>query len=78
MQTLVIEVCMGTSCYLLGAQDLMEAIEELPPEKRTRIELKGISCLKNCGKGPNIRINGIVLTNVTPEQLLQIVDDNLQ
>lgn len=77
MDQLIIEICAGTSCYLLGSQDLIHTIETLPPEKRSKIDLRGISCLKACGQGPNIRINGVVLSNITPERLLQVIDENL-
>ena len=77
MEQLVVEICAGTSCYLLGSQDLIDAIESLPLEKRARIDLQGASCLKACGNGPNVRIKGVVLSNMTPERLLQILDDNL-
>lgn len=77
MQKLVIEICVGTSCYLLGAQDLIETVETLPTEKREQVELLGASCLKTCGKGPNVRINGLILSNVTPEQLINIICDNI-
>ena len=76
-QRLKIEICMGTSCHLLGAQDLLEVIEALPPEKKDKIELLGANCLSSCGKGPNIRLNGLVLSNMTPERLQQIIEDNL-
>lgn len=77
MDKLLIEVCIGTSCHLLGSQDLIDAIEELADEVKEKIDLQGVTCLKSCGKGPNIRINGIVIPNVTPEQLIEIVHDNL-
>ena len=76
MEPLVVEICAGTSCYLLGSQDLIDAVETLPPEKRSKIELRGITCLKACGRGPNVRIRGVVLSNMTPERLLQILEDN--
>lgn len=75
---LVIEICMGTSCHLLGAQDLIETIESLPIDIKDKIEVKGATCLQACGKGPNIKVNGLVLSDITPERLLQIIDDNLQ
>ncbi|WP_245690223.1 NAD(P)H-dependent oxidoreductase subunit E [Sporolituus thermophilus] len=74
---MVIEICVGTSCYLLGAQDLIRSIEELPYEQRSRIELRGVTCLKTCGKGPNVRIDGVVAAEMTPERLLSIIQDKL-
>ncbi|MDU4960665.1 MAG: NAD(P)H-dependent oxidoreductase subunit E [Sporomusaceae bacterium] len=77
MEKLVVEICAGTSCYLLGSQDLIDALETLPQEKRAKIDLRGITCLKACGYGPNVRVKGVVLSNMTPERLLQVIDDNL-
>ena len=77
MEKLLIEICIGTSCYLLGSQDLIDALEELPDEVKSRINIQGVTCLNSCGKGPNIRVNGIVVPNVTPEQLMEIVQDNV-
>jgi NADH-quinone oxidoreductase subunit E len=77
MDQLIVEICAGTSCYLLGSQDLIDALETLPSEKRSRIDLRGITCLKACGHGPNVRINGVVLSNMTPDRLLQAIEDNL-
>ena len=73
---LEMEICMGTSCHLLGAQDLIDVIETLPAETKAKIVLTGATCLQSCGKGPSIRVNGLVLSNMTPERLLQIIEDN--
>lgn len=77
MKKLRVEVCIGTSCYLLGAQDLIDAIEEMPDSEKEMIDLVGATCLKSCGKGPNVRINGITIPNVTPEHLIEILKDNI-
>ena len=50
---LTVELCMGTSCHLMGVQDLVAVLETLPAEQREQIEIKGVTCFKNCGKGPN-------------------------
>jgi NADH:ubiquinone oxidoreductase 24 kD subunit len=76
MSLLTIEICVGSACYLLGAQDLLEMVEGLPPEIRSQIDLRGASCLKACGKGPNIKVNGELLSNVTPEKLMEIINRN--
>jgi NADH:ubiquinone oxidoreductase subunit E len=74
---LTVEICMGTSCHLMGAQDLMDVLDALPAEQRLQIEIKGVACFKNCGKGPNIRINGESLGNPTPDSLLEALQANL-
>jgi NADH:ubiquinone oxidoreductase subunit E len=74
---LTVELCMGTSCHLMGVQDLVAVLESLPVDQRQRIEIKGVTCFKNCGKGPNIRINGELINNVTPDLLLEVLQANL-
>lgn len=74
---LTVEICMGTSCHLMGTQDLIDVLEALPSDQRRQIEIKGVTCFKNCGKGPNIRINGELLSNATPESLLELLQANL-
>ena len=77
MRPLLIEICIGTSCHLMGSQDLADMLETLPPPMRQRIDLRGVTCLRNCRKGPNVRINGIILSEMTPERLQIIIEDNL-
>jgi NADH:ubiquinone oxidoreductase subunit E len=74
---LTVEICMGTSCHLMGTQDLIDVLEALPSDQRRQIEIKGVTCFKNCGKGPNIRINGELLSDATPESLLELLQANL-
>ena len=76
MQRLVLEICVGTSCHLLGSHDLVQMVENLPIEMKNKIDLQGATCLGACGRGPNVRVNGTVFTNVTPDQLLEIICDN--
>lgn len=77
MALISIEICMGSACYLLGGQDLLEAIEALPPEKKAQIDLRGATCLKACSTGPNIKIDGALMSNVTPERLLEMIGEKM-
>ncbi|GBG55099.1 (2Fe-2S) ferredoxin domain-containing protein [bacterium BFN5] len=77
MALIDIEICMGSACYLLGAQDLLEAIESLSAEKKAKIDLRGATCLKACGSGPNIKIDGVLMSNITPKQLLDIINEKI-
>ncbi|VBB06726.1 Hypothetical protein LUCI_1962 [Lucifera butyrica] len=77
MKPLTLEICEGTSCHLLGSQDLLEAVAALPPDQRERIELREVSCLKSCHQGPSVRINGTVLPDMTPGRLVAVIHDYL-
>ncbi len=78
MEKLLVEICSGTACLLLGSQDLFAAIEELPDNIRQQIELCEVTCLQSCRKGPNVRIAGNVLSNMKPDRLLEIIEDYLE
>ncbi|MDU2066359.1 MAG: NAD(P)H-dependent oxidoreductase subunit E [Sporomusaceae bacterium] len=73
----LIEICLGTSCHLLGAEDVLDAVKRLPPEKQEKIQLEAVTCLKNCGKGPNVKVNGMLLSDVTPEKLLGVIEEHI-
>lgn len=77
MRKVTIEICMGSACYLLGAQELIETIEALPQEVQDQIDLCGSTCLKACGQGPNITVDGILIHNVTPDLLKRIIEEKL-
>ena len=77
MKPLTVEICVGTGCCLLGSQDLLDAIETLPENKRKQIDLNEASCLKGCRKGPSVRIDENVLSDMTPDKLLEILNEKL-
>ena len=77
MKTVKVEICQGTSCHLLGSQELVDAMESLPPKRRRQIDVCTLDCLKSCRQGPNVRIDGVVFSGMTQERLLTILDEKL-
>ncbi len=73
MRDLLVEICSGTSCHLLGAQALFAAVESLPKAEREQVEVREVACLQDCKQGPSARVDGRVLTNVTPAGLLAAI-----
>jgi len=74
-----IQVCMGTACYLKGAQPL---IDELT--KRLGIEMGGVTddglfsleavrCIGCCGLAPVLNVGGEVFGKVTKDQVAGII-----
>ena len=76
MNTIKVEVCCGTACYLLGAAKLMNLEEMLPEECRGRVEVEAKTCLELCerdnlGGAPYVRFNGSeIMSQATPEKVL--------
>ena len=76
MNTIKVEVCCGTACYLLGAAKLMNLEEMLPEECRGRVEVEAKTCLELCerdnlGGAPYVRFNGSeIMSEATPEKVV--------
>lgn len=71
----VINLCMGTSCYMKGAP---QVLAELEKELNIKINdttsdgkftLEITRCLGACGLGPVLTVNEDIHTNVTPEKI---------
>ena len=76
MRKVKVEICRGTSCHLLGSQELLAAVKSLPPERQEQLEISMLDCLKSCRQGPNVRIDGKVLSGLTPEELVLLLQDD--
>lgn len=80
MQTSVtVEICTGTTCFVMGAGHLLNLAEELPARLQGRVELRGAHCLGVCsnpqnGKPPFARVERQLLSNVSLESIIAACD----
>jgi NADH:ubiquinone oxidoreductase subunit E len=76
----VIQVCMGTSCYVKGGQAILDALRKemnLLPEHITpdgRFSLEVVRCLGACGLSPVISINTDIHGRVKASKLSEILN----
>jgi len=65
-------VCMGTACYIRGAQKVLQDIEQTARTKagetspNGRVSLLTARCLGSCGLAPNAVFDGEVVGKLTP------------
>lgn len=75
----VIQVCLGTSCYVKGGQKIIDTLNKdlgLEPEGITadgRFSLETVRCIGCCGLSPVLAINEDVHRKVKPNQLKSIL-----
>ena len=75
-----IDVCLGTACFVLGAQDVMDKILAKLGVKVGQITKDGkwivtsCRCLGCCGLAPAITINGEVYGKLKVEDVDKIID----
>ncbi|MBO5481989.1 MAG: (2Fe-2S) ferredoxin domain-containing protein [Spirochaetaceae bacterium] len=67
----LITVCMGSSCFSRGNSSNAEMIQLFIKEHglEDRVKVSGCLCEGECKNGPNIKINGKLFTDVSPESL---------
>jgi NADH-quinone oxidoreductase subunit G len=60
---LSVKVCVGTSCHLRGAQDILtNIIKSLDTENLEEfVDVRATFCSEKCDKGPNVTIDGEVI-----------------
>ena len=67
-------ICMGTACYIRGAQSVLEDIEHTAQTKPGetspdgRVSLLTARCLGSCGLAPNGVFDGEVVAKLTPAE----------
>jgi NADH-quinone oxidoreductase subunit E len=75
----IISVCLGTACYLKGADELMNElknilnVEEGETTEDGVFQLLAVRCLGCCGLAPVIMIDDKIYGNLKPEDLMDII-----
>ncbi len=75
----IVNVCMGTTCYVRGSERLMERFSDLlkvKPEETTpdmMYTLKGVRCIGCCGLAPAVMVGDTVFGKVTIKDVPDIL-----
>lgn len=77
----IINVCMGTACFVRGSNKIIEALKEkleIESNETTKdglFTLKDVRCIGACGLAPIVLIDDKVYGNVKVEDLDVIIDE---
>ena len=77
----VVGVCLGTACYVKGAQQVIDKFSELlgvAPGETTEdgmFTLDALRCIGACGIAPAVSINGKVYPKVEVSGIAKIIND---
>ena len=76
MKKVKVQICIGTTCYIMGASKLQSLEEYLPSELKNITEISGSQCLGCCrngnyGKAPFVKINGEIMANATTASIIE-------
>lgn len=76
----VINVCLGTACYVKGSQNLVDRAAELTGAAVNKTSADGLfsldatRCLGACGLAPIVTIDGRVVGSCTPAKLTEEIN----
>jgi NADH-quinone oxidoreductase E subunit len=77
----IIKVCLGTACYVKGAQDIIERLSsvlEVEVGKTTsdgKFTLEAARCLGACGLAPVIMVDDKVYGRLIPADVIRIIEE---
>lgn len=74
-------LCRGTACHVKGSNRVLEMAEKilkLKPGQTSRdrlFSLETVACMGACGLSPVMNLNGEFYAKVTPQKLVQIIQE---
>ncbi len=78
MDKIKLEICCGTTCYMLGGDKLLQLDKLMHQEWHDKVEISASPCMEECVaekmcEAPVVRINGKVHGNATAESVCAAV-----
>lgn len=84
MNKLEVEICMGTTCFIMGSESLQELASILQRKYPDKVDTKGVVCHGLCStdcqysKAPYVKVGGDVISEATVEKVLTAVENKLR
>ena len=74
-----LKICLGSSCFARGNKAILQAIKGYiaTHDLQEKIDFRGNHCFGRCMEGPNLSIDGRFYPGITPENIEDILRENL-
>ncbi|MEG0601822.1 MAG: (2Fe-2S) ferredoxin domain-containing protein [Mucinivorans sp.] len=74
-QKIIVKLCSGTLCYVMGGAELQLLSDALPAEIVDKVEIRGSACLDFCnkpqvGKAPFVMVGDQLITSATVSKVI--------
>lgn len=77
MKKIKVEICVGTSCFVMGASQIQALEFNMPDDLKDIVEISEVRCMNLCkdrtakyNHGPFVKINGELIEEATLEKVL--------
>lgn len=82
MEKIKVNICIGTTCFVMGASKLQNFEEFIPKKCKEFLDIRTQSCLNLCQnneytKSPYVTLDDEVLTEVTTDKLIEAIENKL-
>lgn len=75
MKKIDVKICVGTPCHLMGAEELLNMVKELPQKYQDKYKFSSSHCIESkCNMAPVVKVNDEVYGEMNPEKLRKILD----
>jgi len=84
MEKVSVRVCLGTTCFVMGASNLQELMEIIPKKYNEKVDISGVPCLGLCSidweysRAPYVKVNKEIVFNATVEKVLIEIERQLE
>ncbi|MFZ4397223.1 MAG: [FeFe] hydrogenase, group A, partial [Kiritimatiellia bacterium] len=71
-----VQVCVGTSCYLRGSQQLLQSVlKHIEDQKlKAAVSVEATFCFEKCDRGPTVSVNDKVIHKCTHKKACDAID----
>ena len=83
MSKIKIEICAGTTCFVMGGSSLQDLADLLVEKYGDKVEVKASPCLGMCSQNseysaaPYVRVAGEIVSSATVEKVIAEVEKHL-
>lgn len=83
MKKIQVEICLGTTCFIMGGSQLQEVENLVFTKYRGAVEVSAKACLGLChsngeySKAPYAKVNEKVISEATAEKILDAIESSI-
>ncbi len=82
MNKITVKICMGTTCFVMGASQLQELMDIIPSKYGDKVEIQGVPCLEFCNvntesNAPYVAVADTIVKNATVDKVLETIERKL-
>lgn len=84
MEKIQVEICLGTTCFVMGSSHLQDLIEIIPRRYNDKVEVLGKPCLGLCSQdceysqAPYVKVDEEVVSQATVEKVLKVIEGKIR